>query len=127
MPTCKDCIHYDLCADFNLTARADYKRSMQIIVDDGKPERCGFFKDRSKFIEETTAHWVEHKTDIEKMREPQMREIQALGLGKAMGQKYVYWTCSNCGGLGNLSRKYCVNCRAEIKEAEQALKECEGQ
>ena len=48
---CKDCIYYDLCADFNLTARADYKRSMQIVKDDGKPERCGFFKDRSKFIE----------------------------------------------------------------------------
>ena len=51
MLTCKDCIHYDLCADFNLTARGDYKRSMQIVEDDGKPERCGFFKDRAKFVE----------------------------------------------------------------------------
>jgi len=51
MSTCKDCIYYDLCADFNLTTRSCYKRSMQIVKDDGKPERCGFYKDRSKFVE----------------------------------------------------------------------------
>jgi len=50
MSTCKDCIHYDLCADFNLTVGADYTRNMQIVVDDGNPERCGFFKDRSKYV-----------------------------------------------------------------------------
>lgn len=108
MTSCKEnCLHYEAC-------KAKYEELTGGKGTGGNAKYCKFFKDRSKFIEEKTAHWVEHKTDIEKMREPQMREHQALGLGKVIGQKYIYWTCSNCGGWGNLSSKYCVNCRAEM-------------
>ena len=40
MATCKDCIHYELCFDDNITQ-----------FDDGNAEQCAYFKDKSKLVE----------------------------------------------------------------------------
>lgn len=40
MATCKDCLHFELCFDDNITQ-----------FDEGDAERCTYFKDRSKYVE----------------------------------------------------------------------------
>lgn len=40
MATCKDCIHYELCFDDNITQ-----------YDNGSAELCNYFKDTSRLVE----------------------------------------------------------------------------
>ena len=102
MASCKNCLHGDVC--FTVLD------SMQ----------CQHFKDRSRFVELIIAKKIKHSPDIEKMR-----EFHKLGLGKGMGERSIFWTCSNCESWVSLAHKYCPNCGAKF-EAEQALKECEN-
>ena len=96
---CKNCIHSDVCI-----------------------YPCGLkdFKDRSRFVELIIAKKIKHSPDIEKMR-----KFHKLGLGKAMGERSIFWTCSNCELWVSLAHKFCPNCGAKF-EAEQALKEREA-
>ena len=103
MATCKDCVHIDIC---------DYTQGTTDIA-------CGHFKDRSRFVELIIAKKIKHSPDIEKMR-----GFHKLGLGKGMGERSIFWTCSNCESWVSLAHKYCSNCGAKF-EAEQALKERE--
>ena len=102
MATCRDCLHAEVCL-----ARKEVT----------KP--CYFFKDRSRFVELIIAKKIKHSPDIEKMR-----GFHKLGLGKGMGERSIFWTCSNCESWVSLAHKYCPNCGAKF-EAEQALKERE--
>lgn len=102
--TCNDCIHSEVC----------YYHGEDI----DSPGICGFFTDRSQFVELQTAHWIRHCPD-----KNIMRKFHKQGIGRGMGENSIFWTCSNCGGWGILSYKYCPFCGAKIKEAEQALKE----
>ena len=97
---CKNCIHSDVCI-----------------------YPCGLkdFKDRSRFVELIIAKKIKHSPDIEKMR-----KFHKLGLGKAMGERSIFWTCSNCELWVSMAHKFCPNCGAKF-EAEQALKEREGE
>ena len=101
--TCKDCIHYEEVCEYNNAA-----------LDD-KP--CAAFKDRSRFVELPAAHWIRHTPD-----KNIMQEFHKQGIGRGMSENSIFWTCSNCGGWGNLNFNYCPSCGAKIEEAEQALK-----
>lgn len=103
---CKDCIHFDRCKGLYRFER------LQRAVSKG----CPYFKDRSRFVELIIAKKIKHSPDIEKMR-----EFHKLGLGKRMGERSIFWTCSNCESWVSLAHKYCPNCGAKF-EAEQALR-----
>ena len=109
---CKNCIHYSLC---------NYEEICHYDIDNIKNAKdCSFFKDRSRFVELIIAKKIKHSPDIEKMR-----GFHKLGLGKGMGERSIFWTCSNCESWVSLAHKYCSNCGAKF-EAEQALKEREN-
>ena len=102
MATCKDCLHVEAC------------------LESDKDLICGDYKDSSQFVELIIAKKIKHSPDIEKMR-----EFHKLGFGKAMSERSIFWTCSNCESWVSLAHKFCPNCGAKF-EAEQALKECES-
>ena len=104
MATCKECVHVAVCS---------YAQN-----SNNEFEHCANFRDRSRFVELQTAHWIRHCPD-----KNIMRKFHKQGIGRGMGENSIFWTCSNCGGWGILSYKYCPFCGAKIKEAEQALKE----
>ena len=85
---CKNCIHSDVCI-----------------------YPCGLkdFKDRSRFVELIIAKKIKHSPDIEKMR-----KFHKLGLGKAMGERSIFWTCSNCELWVSMAHKFCPNCGAKF-------------
>lgn len=114
--TCKDCLHYEVCKEYIETALdgLDYSK-LNMVADD-----CNLFIARSRFVELIIAKKIKHSPDIEKMR-----GFHKLGLGKGMGERSIFWTCSNCESWVSLAHKYCSNCGAKF-EAEQALKEREG-
>lgn len=116
MATCKDCVHVGVCRFKDLPAPLSdsYIRESECIE-----KRCGDFKDRSRFVELNIAKKIKHTPDIDKMR-----EFHKLGLGKGMGERSIFWTCSNCKLWVSLAHKFCPNCGAKF-EAEQALKERE--
>ena len=70
-----------------------------------------------KGMELPAAHWIRHTPD-----KNIMQEFHKQGIGRGMSENSIFWTCSNCGGWGNLSFNYCPSCGAKIEEAEQALK-----
>lgn len=129
MATCKDCIHRELCKDY-VTSLAKVQNADPIFIAkwldeiEGKREQvdndCEHFKDRSRFVELNIAKKIKHTPDIDKMR-----EFHKLGLGKGMGERSIFWTCSNCKLWVSLAHKFCPNCGAKF-EAEQALKERES-
>ena len=94
MSTCKDCVHYKLCGVFGYVFPV---------------ESCGFYTDRSRFVELSHAEWVE---DEDMYGDPIYR-------------------CSNCnehfvleeGTPTDNCYSYCPNCGAKMDE--QALKERE--
>lgn len=107
MAVCKDCVHVEVC---------EYDGTQCI---DGIADNCSLFKDRARFVELNIAKKIKHTPDIEKMR-----EFHKLGLGKGMGERSIFWTCSNCELWISLAHNFCPNCGAKF-EAEQALKERE--
>ncbi|MBQ1308833.1 MAG: hypothetical protein IIY54_03940 [Ruminococcus sp.] len=113
MATCAKCVHVEVCKDYIKTVLDDFDDS-QMCGDD-----CEFFQDRSRFVELNIAKKIKHTPDIDKMR-----EFHKLGLGKGMGERSIFWTCSNCKLWVSLAHKFCPNCGAKF-EAEQALKERE--
>ena len=114
--TCKDCIHYEACHDMYYEEHAT--RHFDPEKHNAEKE-CGYFKDRSRFVELNIAKKIKHTPDIDKMR-----EFHKLGLGKGMSERSIFWTCSNCKVWVSLAHKFCPNCGAKF-EAEQALKERE--
>ena len=114
--TCKDCIHYEVCREYDRAFWGHTSNKHSDLIN-AKPEDCPYFKDRSRFVELPTAHWIRHTPDRNIMR-----EFHKQGIGRGMSENSIFWTCSNCGSWGNLSFKYCPFCSAKIEEAEQALK-----
>ena len=54
MPTCKDCVHVDVCREYakdNLTSLAMSPAEIQMALTAAENKPCDRFKDRSKFIE----------------------------------------------------------------------------
>lgn len=57
MPTCKDCVHVEVCRDFVLSTISDEKekqaaeKKLSALENKMNIDECNFFKDRSKFIE----------------------------------------------------------------------------
>ena len=122
MASCNDCLHVDVCCSYLSTAynkcklaTPDFKLLKNIECDE-----CQHYKDRSRFVELQTAHWIRHSPD-----KNIMRGFHKQGIGRGMGENSIFWTCSNCGNWGVLSYKYCPSCGAKIEKAEQALKERE--
>ena len=107
--TCKECIYSIACNQHLDTIQAENRFT--------EPPVCAIFKDRSRFVELIIAKKIKHSPDIEKMR-----EFHKLGLGKGMGERSIFWTCSNCESWVSLAHKFCPDCGAKF-EAEQALKE----
>jgi hypothetical protein len=107
MANCVDCVHAEVCEEYG---------EVFSLIKGGK---CSLFKDHSRFVELNIAKKIKHSPDIEKMR-----GFHKLGLGKGMGERSIFWTCSNCESWVSLAHKYCSNCGAKF-EAEQALKERE--
>ena len=113
--TCKDCIHYDLCRSCSHIQLGWHGNSVHYV--ENIEEICKDFKARSRFVELPAAHWIRHTPD-----KNIMQEFHKQGIGRGMSENSIFWTCSNCGGWGNLSFNYCPSCGAKIEEAEQALK-----
>lgn len=118
MSTCKDCFHYEPCKDFYYNAEQLSRFPLGFLEKENAEKNCAFFKDRSKFVEQQTGEWIRRKPDAEAMR-----AFHMAGIGKAMGENSIFWTCSICGGWGNLSQKYCSNCGAKMGKVKEAIKE----
>ena len=120
MASCKDCLHVEVCREYVMGLAAvrgvelNEAEIEQVLVSDD----CEHFKDRSRFVELQTAHWIRHSPD-----KNIMRGFHKQGIGRGMGENSIFWTCSNCGNWGVLSYKYCPFCSAKIEKAEQFLKE----
>ncbi len=114
--TCKDCLNQDSCSIKNKCS----KNEIPMASSKSMENYCNFFKDRYRFVELPKARWLRHSPD-----KIIMREFHKQGIGRGMDENSIFWTCSNCGGWGNLNFKYCPSCGAKIEEAEQALKERE--
>lgn len=105
--TCKDCIHYEACHDMYYEEHAT--RHFDPEKHNAEKE-CGYFKDRSRFVELPHAEWVE---DEDMYGDPIYR-------------------CSNCNEHFVLEEGtptdncyfYCPNCGAKMDK--QALKERES-
>ena len=119
MANCKDCVHVDVCEDFtrHKLSPSRAEEILPILREHGKT--CELFKDRSRFVTLNIAKKIKHTPDIDKMR-----EFHKLGLGSGMGERSIFWTCSNCGIWASLAHKFCSNCGAKF-EVKQALKGCE--
>ena len=122
MATCKECVHVEVCRYYtNELAKANgIPLKLEEVERLLECDDCENFKDRSRFVELPKARWLRHCPD-----KNIMRKFHKQGIGRGMGENSIFWTCSNCGGWGILSYKYCPFCGAKIKEAEQALKERE--
>ena len=122
MANCKDCVHADMCRFYTeeLAKAKGITLGKDIFEYFSSGDVCEDFKDRARFVELIIAKKIKHSPDIEKMR-----EFHKLGLGKAMGERSIFWTCSNCELWVSMAHKFCPNCGAKF-EAEQALKECEN-
>ena len=130
--TCKDCIHCEACERmisdtskmFKVLLSEILKMNCDIKYDSTNilsgAEICQCFQDRSRFVELPKAHWVRHSPNMSIMR-----EFHKQGIGSGMSENSIFWTCSNCGGWGILSYKYCPFCGAKMEDVEQALKERE--
>ena len=115
MASCKDCIHVELCRYYtNELAKANgIPLKVEKIEGLLECDDCENFKDRSRFVELQTAHWIRHSPD-----KNIMRGFHKQGIGRGMGENSIFWTCSNCGNWGVLSYKYCPFCSAKIEKAE---------
>ena len=110
MAMCKDCVHVEVCCEknlhvavgMNIIPRFKYKRIEQ---------ECKNFQDRSRFMELNIAKKIKHMPDIDKMR-----EFHKLGLGGGMGERSIFWTCSNCELWVSLAHKFCPNCGAKFED-----------
>ena len=60
-------------------------------------------------VEVVHGEWIKNEPNTEAMR-----EWHKHGIGKAMSEKSIYWTCSRCGRWGTPSLKYCPNCGAKM-------------
>ena len=123
MATCADCVHVEVCSEYVEGLAA--VRGLKLKTTEGisailQCDDCEHFKDRSRFVELNIAKKIKHTPDIDKMR-----EFHKLGLGSGMGERSIFWTCSNCKVWVSLAHKFCPNCGAKF-EAEQALKEREN-
>ena len=94
MPKCGDCVHWEVCSP----------------IVNASEDSCAFYKDSSRFVELNIAKKIKHTPDIEKMR-----EFHKLGLGKGMGERSIFWTCSNCELWTSLAHKFCPNCGAKFE------------
>ena len=119
MATCKDCLHDKLCSFYEDECGIRWNDNQPKCALEHIEKHCTQFKDRSRFVELTIASKIKHTPDIEIMR-----EFHKLGLGKGMGERSIFWTCSNCELWVSLAHKYCPNCGAKF-EAERAFKERE--
>ena len=54
--------------------------------------------------------WIKQKPD-----EEVMNAFHAMGIGKGMSAKSIYWICSECGGWGTPTHKFCPNCGAKMR------------
>ena len=122
MAMCKDCVHVEVCREYveGLAAARGVRLSVKELDSVLECDDCKHFKDRSRFVELNIAKKIKHTPDIDKMR-----EFHKLGLGNGMGERSIFWTCSNCELWVSLAHKFCPNCGAKF-ESEQALKEREN-
>lgn len=118
MASCKDCVHVEVCREYveGLAAARGVRLSVKELDSVLECDDCKHFKDCFRFVELNIAKKIKHTPDIDKMR-----EFHKLELGKGMGERSIFWTCSNCKLWVSLAHKFCPNCGAKF-EAEQALK-----
>lgn len=50
---------------------------------------------------------------------PKMREFHEKGIGLEIGEKSVFWTCSECGSFIRPYNKYCSECGAKMRGDEE--------
>ena len=99
--TCKDCMHYEVCI----------RRQNSISLD---PMKCGYkcpeFKNKADFAEVRRGEWIKNKPNPEAMK-----AFHEMGIGKAMSEKSIYFTCSCCGSWGTPTNKFCGTCGAKME------------
>lgn len=87
---CEKCIHVAVCE----TAKA-----------------CGGYVSGCKhYKEQKQGRWVKHKPKPEAMR-----EWHRQGIGKAMSEASIFWTCSCCETWGTPRQNFCPNCGADMR------------
>lgn len=60
-------------------------------------------------VEVVHGEWVKHKPKPEAMR-----AWHRQGIGKAMSENSIFWTCSCCEEWGTPRYNYCPNCGAKM-------------
>ena len=112
MASCKECVHADMCRFYTeeLAKTKGITFGEDIFEYFSTGDVCEHFKDRSLFVELPTARKIKHTPDIDKMR-----EFHKLGLGSGMGERSIFWTCSNCELWISLAYKFCPNCGAKFE------------
>ena len=124
MASCKDCVHVEVCKmHYRQKCELTYESDREVEIAMRKAQKavdieCNYYKDRSRFVELNIAKKIKHAPDIDKMK-----EFHKLGLGNGMGERSIFWTCSNCELWVSLAHKFCPNCGAKF-EAEHDFKEC---
>lgn len=92
---CKDCNNYNeiKCRACNIDDTIDFIEDAPVV----------------DAVEVVHGEWIKNEPNTEAMR-----EWHKHGIGKAMSEKSIYWTCSRCGRWGTPSLKYCPNCGAKM-------------
>ena len=60
-------------------------------------------------VEVVHGEWIKHSPGPDVMR-----KFHAMGIGKSMGERSIFWTCSNCNLWGMPHYKYCPHCGAKM-------------
>ena len=60
-------------------------------------------------VEVVHGRWVKHRPKLEAMR-----AWHRQGIGKAMSENSIFWTCSCCEEWGTPRYNYCPNCGAKM-------------
>ncbi len=64
----------------------------------------------AEIVEVKCGEWIKQKPNLDAMR-----KFHELGIGKAMSENSIHWTCSCCGTWGTPRMKYCSECGAKMK------------
>ena len=95
--TCKDCIHERACFTYSGgICRAH-------ILGDKAETKCGLFKNKADFAEVKRGKWIKNKPNPEAMK-----EFHKMGIGKAMSEKSIFFTC--------LFAAFCISIVSSVEE-----------
>ena len=105
---CKDCLYCDVCKSRVMQFGYGFDENQEV-----PKEGCGVtidgFVSKADYVEVKHGEWIRHEPNPEKMR-----AFHNQGIGVAMAENSIYWTCSICGDWGVPHNKYCRECGAKM-------------